>query len=50
VYEATYVIPAKYESVTHLIHSDSFGRLYQRNLGDDEPILVVELQNKTPEP
>jgi hypothetical protein len=32
------------------IHQDHCGILYRMNLASDEPILVVRVQNSTPEP
>lgn len=51
----------RYESVRYIgaylrdcgaqeIHRDEFGILYQKDLEDDEPIVMVRLLNRTPEP
>lgn len=33
-----------------LVHEDDFGRLYRRDLFGDEPLVMVEVKNATPEP
>lgn len=38
------------ESGAEMINSDEYGRLYRMPLRGDEPLLVVEVINKTPEP
>jgi hypothetical protein len=38
------------DSEAMLIHSDEFGDLYRKELAGDEPLVVVCVTNKTPEP
>lgn len=38
------------EAGAELIHQDRFGRLYRRDLDFDEPIVMVEVTNATPQP
>jgi hypothetical protein len=44
--------PARYliDSHAEIIHQDERGTLYRRNISDDEPIVMVKVQNSTPEP
>ena len=43
---------AKYllESGAKEIHRDDFGTLYQKEIKDDEPLVMVKVVNSTPEP
>jgi hypothetical protein len=38
------------ESGAQIIHQDEFGKLYRQNVKDDEPIVMIEVINATPEP
>ncbi len=38
------------DSEAQIIHEDRFGRLYRRELVDDEPLVMVQVFNKTAEP
>lgn len=38
------------ESGAAIRHRDDAGVLYERPLGDDEPIVMVQVKNSTPEP
>jgi hypothetical protein len=38
------------ESGAELIHEDHFGKLYRKEMGEDEPIEMVQVINATPEP
>ena len=33
-----------------MIHEDSFGKLWRKNVKGDDPVVMVEVQNSTPEP
>ena len=37
------------ESGAKLVHSDSYGNLYRQEIRDDEPLMMVEVLNSTPE-
>lgn len=37
-------------SGAELIHEDECGMLYRKDMGEDEPLLVVRVRNSTPEP
>lgn len=38
------------ESNSKPVHKDKFGILYRREMPDDEPLVMVKVKNKTPEP
>jgi len=38
------------DSGAELIHNDVFGKLWRKEIADDEPLVMVELLNSTPEP
>jgi len=38
------------DSGAEVIHHDAYGKLYRKELADDEPIMMVRVLNSTPEP
>ncbi len=44
--QARYLIDSKAQE----IHADSFGKLYRKEIADDESIVMVKVRNSTPEP
>jgi hypothetical protein len=38
------------DSDAKLIHEDDWGKLYRKDLGEDEPIVMVKVVNSTAEP
>jgi len=38
------------ESNSEVVHADDFGTLYRKDMGEDEPLMMVKVVNSTPEP
>ena len=38
------------DSKSELVHEDDWGKLYKKDLGEDEPLVMVKVVNSTPEP
>ena len=38
------------ESEASIVHQDAFGTLFRKELGNDEPLVMVKVKNSSPEP